>query len=783
MQRPLNTLAQEPPRTIPATRGGSSTRSAPRIGTLPAVGGSLFLGLLVLILLFQWNWLRGPLAGYLGGQLHRPVAINGDLKVHPWSWSPWATLDDVTVGNPSWARGGMMARLPRLKVQIRLAPLLGGRLVMPLVEADRPDVRLFTDPAGRSNWADGKSAKPQNLPAIGRLVISGGTVRYANAKRRLAFVGAVSSDERASGPARGISTVEGALTIGNPAWAGPGPMARVPRVLAKVGLLPLMRGTTVIPLIEADRPDVRLVRDAAGRNNWTFDTAKPKPLKAPPIGRLVIRDGALRYDDARKGLSFAGRASSSETLTGASRGVFLLEGQGLLKKARFVARLSGGPLVHVDPTRPYPFDARIEAGATRVAVTGRLARPFEFSALSGSVHVSGLDFADLYHITDVALPSTPPYDLTAGFARSGALYAFRGIHGRVGDSDLGGALSVDGRTGRPFVKADLVSRRLKLADLSAVIGGAPKTLAGHTVSPAQRAMAVKLRAEHRLFPDARLEVGRMRTTDARLTYAAQSVDAGRLPIRNLSLRLALDHGLLTIDPLAMGMPQGQLAGNIRLDARGAVPAEAIDMRLTNARVENLIGRGGAKPALEGGLFGRAKLTGTGDSVRAAAASANGAVSVVMPRGQIRQSLAELLGIDVTKGLFLLISKNKGETPVRCAVADFTAQNGVLTARRIVLDTGVVLALGGGRIDLRNETMDLRLNGKPKKFRLVRIAAPITVKGRLESPKFGVDVGKAAPQLLISGLLATVVAPLAAILPFVNAGLAKDADCAALTAGR
>ena len=91
---------------------------------------------------------------------------------------------------------------------------------------------------------------------------------------------------------------------------------------------------------------------------------------------------------------------------------------------------------------------------------------------------------------------------------------------------------------------------------------------------------------------------------------------------------------------------------------------------------------------------------------------------------------------------------------------------MLTAQRIVLDTGVVLALGGGRIDLRDETMDLTLDGKPKKFRLVRIDAPITVKGRLESPKFGVDVGKAAPQLIVGGLLATVVAPLAVILPFV-----------------
>ncbi len=91
----------------------------------------------------------------------------------------------------------------------------------------------------------------------------------------------------------------------------------------------------------------------------------------------------------------------------------------------------------------------------------------------------------------------------------------------------------------------------------------------------------------------------------------------------------------------------------------------------------------------------------------------------------------------------------------------------------------MLALGTGRIDLRDETVDLRLNGKPKKFRLLRIAAPITVKGWLLAPKFGVDIGKAAPQLVAGALLGALVAPLAVILPFVNPGLAKNADCAAL----
>jgi uncharacterized protein involved in outer membrane biogenesis len=270
--------------------------------------------------------------------------------------------------------------------------------------------------------------------------------------------------------------------------------------------------------------------------------------------------------------------------------------------------------------------------------------------------------------------------------------------------------------------------------------------------------------------------------DAKVSYRAASVDAGRLSIRALTLDISLDHGLLAINPLDVTMPQGRVAGTIRLDARRAMPTEAIDIRLTNGRLEHLVAaKPGASPALEGGVYARVKLTSTGDSVRAAAAHANGAVTVVVPGGEIRQTFAELMGIDATRGLYLLLTKSQKETPLRCAVADFQTRDGVMTLDRAVLDTGVVTVQGSGDIDLRQETLNLQLHGHPKKFELLRVRAPILVKGTLVQPKVGVDIAKAAPQVLLSTAVGVFAAPLAAIIPFVNPGLAKNADCAALTA--
>lgn len=617
--------------------------------------------------LFQWNWLRGPIDTYASAQLQRRFAIHGDLVVHPWSWTPSASANDVTLGEPSWAGSGDMATIPKLTLSIDLKRLLfQGRF------------RLLT--------------------------------------------------------------------------------------------------------VAAERPDVTLIRDAAGRNNWSFGLAgalAPQPLKFPRIGRLTIDDGHVAFSDARRKLTFVGQVSSHEHIGEYGHGHFTLSGQGTIAGTPYAAQVLGGTLLAYDPARPYPFTANIRSGPTSVTAQGDIARPFDLSVVHAATHITGPDLANLYRLTGLTLPNSPPYDLTGEISRNGSTFDVTRIGGRLGKSDLSGRLKVTETKGRRDLTGDLASRRLVLADLTAIIGGAPKAVIKGTVaSPKQQAEAAKLSAEHRILPDAKLDVPRLRKMDADVRYRAESVAAGPMPVRQVVVHARLDHGLLTVNPVSLVLPQGALSGRVRLDARGATPTAGADLTLARADIGELVGKTRVKGSVSGRLEGRARLAGAGASVRQVAGDANGMVAIAVPQGQMRRMFAELMGVDVTKSLFLYLSKDNKPTPVRCAVAEFRAQDGVLTAQRILLDTGAVQATGQGVIDLRNETLNLSLKGKPKHFRLVRLAAPITLKGRLDAPKLGVDVGKSAGQLAAGALLGALVNPLAAILPFISTGT-KDADCHAL----
>jgi AsmA family protein len=187
----------------------------------------------------------------------------------------------------------------------------------------------------------------------------------------------------------------------------------------------------------------------------------------------------------------------------------------------------------------------------------------------------------------------------------------------------------------------------------------------------------------------------------------------------------------------------------------------------------------AQPMVEGTLAARVKVRGQGLSVREAAATANGAVMVVIPRGKVRQAFAELMGTNLSSGLGLLATGDQRQTDIRCGIAHFTAKDGILDNTLFVLDTGVVIAQGKGTVNLRNETLDLTLKGEPKHARLVRIPLPIKVGGTLLKPQVGVELGQAAGQASVAAALGAVLTPLASIIPFLDPGLAEDANCRTL----
>jgi uncharacterized protein involved in outer membrane biogenesis len=252
-----------------------------------------------------------------------------------------------------------------------------------------------------------------------------------------------------------------------------------------------------------------------------------------------------------------------------------------------------------------------------------------------------------------------------------------------------------------------------------------------------------------------------------------------MPIQELELTVKLNDAVLTLDPVVFTLPQGKIAGAVKVDAREKQARDHLDLRFSNVHLDEFKGKTMDEPPLSGVLQGRIQISGVGNSVHELASTADGKANVVIPNGEIRKAFAELTGINVARGLGLLLSKSEDRATLRCGVATFDIDDGNAKLAQMVVDTESVLIEGDGTIDLEPEQLDLDITGHPKKVRLLRLRTPIKLEGPIRKPNVAVDKGDVTKQVGIAAILGAVVSPLTAALAFIDPGLADDKNCAAL----
>jgi uncharacterized protein involved in outer membrane biogenesis len=220
--------------------------------------------------------------------------------------------------------------------------------------------------------------------------------------------------------------------------------------------------------------------------------------------------------------------------------------------------------------------------------------------------------------------------------------------------------------------------------------------------------------------------------NADVHYRAAGVVSRDFPLRMAETKLSLKDGVLTLAPVTFAFAKGTLIGDVRIDARKDVPVSDIDVRLGGLGLEQFVPNTAGPSSIEGQAVARAKLHGVGNSIHKAASTADGSVTFV-PHGQIRNAFAELLGINVASALGLLLSGDQTQVDVRCAVANFSTQDGIMSLSQFALDTPVVLATAEGRCISRMRSSTSRFRAIRRSPSLSAYARRSQSLGRLRIP--------------------------------------------------
>jgi hypothetical protein len=143
--------------------------------------------LVVLALVWNWNWFRPVVASKISAELERPVTLQHFDVENVLSAQPTIVLDGVAIGNPpDFPNGSQTGTIDELRVSFDLGALIGSggkKIIISQLIVQHPEGDLRPGPKGNPNWtfpmsqdASGNTTPPR----IGSLIITDGNFRFAD---------------------------------------------------------------------------------------------------------------------------------------------------------------------------------------------------------------------------------------------------------------------------------------------------------------------------------------------------------------------------------------------------------------------------------------------------------------------------------------------------------------------------------------------------------------------------------------------------------------------------
>ena len=384
--------------------------------------------------------------------------------------------------------------------------------------------------------------------------------------------------------------------------------------------------------------------------------------------------------------------------------------------------------------------------------------------------------ADLYDLTGLVLPNTPPFKTTGHLVGSlepgKATWDYEDFTGVVGESDLEGHLIYTSGNPRPRLKGQMKSRKLRFADLGPIVG----------TPQGAGAEKKKISRPGRVLPNDKFATDRWNAMDLDIAFLGEKLKGPAvLPLEDLSARAILDNGKLTLNPLRFGIANGRIDAQIEIDSGNKPLSTQLRATVDDVELSALFPKVELMEKSLGQMDGAIALAGYGNSVASILASSSGEARLYVRDGTLSKQLLDLAALNLGSVIVSKLFGEDKEVELRCAVADFGMKDGMAQTRSVKLSTQEAIVEAVGTIDFEHEHIDLRIKPESLQWKFFSLRTPLTVRGPFIDPKVGVEAGPLLARAA-AAVAAAVVAPAAlALVPITVPAAEDDAECAKLLA--
>ena len=354
----------------------------------------------------------------------------------------------------------------------------------------------------------------------------------------------------------------------------------------------------------------------------------------------------------------------------------------------------------------------------------------------------------------------------------------------VGQTNTTGSMTLK-NFAAPQVQFALNADKINVAELQQIFSTAPVKRAS---------------ADHNFWdviPSANAQTGAPSSATSKMTgggtITVGTVLYDDLTITNAHSTVALDHGLIQLNPTTATLYGGSESGNVTIDMRPAQPVYTVNMKTDKVDANRLLSSvSSLKKTLYGMLASNVDATFSSTSADSIARSLNGSLSLNLTNG--RMMGLDLLNELAAVGQFIGHGQRgaQGFTDLVQLTGNFDVKNGVAqtTNLKAVISGGTFAAIGS--VDLASQSLDMHVTAVLNKTMSQQVGStqvggymntalansqgelvlPVIVTGTFQHPQVVPDVKQIA-QMKLQNLLPTSKNPGALTSGIVGAFLGQD----------
>jgi uncharacterized protein involved in outer membrane biogenesis len=423
----------------------------------------------------------------------------------------------------------------------------------------------------------------------------------------------------------------------------------------------------------------------------------------------------------------------------------------------------------ITSAKPYTVDLALSALGVSAKVNGTVADPYSLSGLDLGIEAHAANLVGLQKAFGKSVPTVGKTTLATRLTMQQSMLRLSELRVGLGDGSIDGWLVLNTAASIPDLQADLTLSDLNLDEL----------LPAEEKPSQPKAKPAAKTADDKLFSDDPLPFGTLSKANIKATLRASNLVQNHRRVKDAEIKIDLARGNLSVSLIKVASVQGELEGEFVVDASGKkTPAVMIKLKAPQLDLGEILASGDVTTTIEGALATDIFLQGQGNSLAQIMGSLTGNIHLLMENGTADAKALDMLVGGLSAMFGTIFTDQSSKTRINCAICDLALNDGMLTPKLAVLDTKYSTVFAEGKVDLKNEQLDIKVSPEAKGVTL-SVAVPVRLHGSLSKP--GVEIEKTGALLKTGQLWATVVYPPAALVKFSDLGGGKQNPCVSMVA--